>query len=106
MYEIIVTVQVKPEFTDRFTEALHTNALHTLQEPAAVTFDVLQDQEDPTWFIMHEKFHTDDGYDQHMATAHYRHFHDLVEPWIATPRVVRRCRRIVGEIMQVDDLPR
>ena len=63
MHEIIVTVQVKPEYTDRFTEALHTNVLQTLQEPDAVAYDVLQDQDDPTWFILHEKYHTDSGYD-------------------------------------------
>ena len=48
MYVVSVTVHVKPEFVERFIEAVLDNARNTRREPGNLRFDVSQAEDDPT----------------------------------------------------------
>mgnify|MGYP005839320093 CR=1 FL=1 len=81
-----VFVHVKPDCVDAFKAATLDNASHSIQEPGVVRFDVIQQAEDPTRFVLMEIYRHDDAPAQHKATAHYARWRDTVADMMAEPR--------------------
>lgn len=86
MHVVAVSVSVKPESVEPFKTAILENARNTRKEPGNVRFDVLQEQEDPTRFLLYEVYHTPDDFVAHQKTEHYLRFRDAVADWMAQPR--------------------
>ena len=86
MLIVHVQVHVKPEFVDAFREASVENGRNSVQEPGIARFDVVQNLEDPTRFVLVEVYRTADAPAQHRATAHYAKWRDAVESMMAEPR--------------------
>ena len=55
-----------------------------------VRFDVVQDTEDPTRFVLVEVYRGDSAAAAHKETAHYRTWRDAVAPLMAEPRSARK----------------
>lgn len=85
MLVVHVHVHVKPEWVTAFKAATLTNARASLREPGVARFDV-QQQEDPTRFVLVEAYRTPDAPAAHKATAHYAVWRDAVAPMMAAPR--------------------
>ncbi|MCX8155658.1 MAG: antibiotic biosynthesis monooxygenase [Verrucomicrobiae bacterium] len=81
-----VHVHVKPECVEAFKEATLANARASLQEPGIARFDVVQQADDPTRFVLVEVYRTPEAPAAHKATAHYALWRDTVAPMMATPR--------------------
>jgi (4S)-4-hydroxy-5-phosphonooxypentane-2,3-dione isomerase len=60
MYIAHVFVQVKPDQVEAFKTATLDNARNSLQEPGVARFDVIQQQDDPTRFVLVEVYRTAD----------------------------------------------
>jgi (4S)-4-hydroxy-5-phosphonooxypentane-2,3-dione isomerase len=86
MLVVHVHVHVKPECAEAFKQATLDNARASLQEPGIARFDVLQQQEDPTRFVLVEAYRTADAAAAHKATKHYETWRDAVAPMMAAPR--------------------
>ncbi|GIV68733.1 putative quinol monooxygenase [Caldilinea sp.] len=86
MLIVHVDVHVKPEFIDAFIAATLENARASVQEPGVARFDVLQDQADPTHFVLVEVYRTPDDPARHKETAHYAKWRDAVAAMMAVPR--------------------
>ena len=86
MLIVHVFVHVKPESVDSFTAATRENARHSVQEPGIVRFDVVQQQDDATRFLLMEVYRTPEDPARHKETAHYARWRDAVEPMMAEPR--------------------
>lgn len=86
MFVVHVHVQVKPEFIEAFREASIENARNSLQEPGIARFDVVQQLDDPTKFVLVEAYRTAEDPGRHKETAHYQKWRDTVEQMMATPR--------------------
>ena len=86
MLIVHVHVQVKPEALDAFRAASLANAQASVQEPGVARFDVLQQKDDPTRFILVEAYRTAEAPGQHKQTAHYAAWRDAVAPMMAEPR--------------------
>ena len=86
MHIIIVHLHIKPEHVEAFRAATIDNARNSLQEPGVVRFDLLQQLDDPTRFVLHEVYHSADGLAQHRDTAHYLRWRDAVADMMAEPR--------------------
>lgn len=82
-----VHVHVKPEFVDAFKEASRENARHSVQEPGIAAFEVLQQTDDPTRFLLIEIYREADSQARHRETAHYAAWRDAVAEMMAEPRV-------------------
>lgn len=82
-----VHVHVKPEFVDAFKEASRENARHSVQEPGIAAFEVLQQTDDPTRFLLIEIYREADSQARHRETAHYAAWRDAVAEMMAAPRV-------------------
>ena len=86
MLIVHVHVDVKPESVADFGQATRENALHSVQEAGIARFDVVQQQDDPTRFVLIEVYRTAEAAAAHKATAHYAKWRDAVAPMMAEPR--------------------
>jgi (4S)-4-hydroxy-5-phosphonooxypentane-2,3-dione isomerase len=86
MLIVHVHVQVRAEFVEAFKEAIRENARQSLNEPGIARFDVVQQQDDPTRFVLVEAYRTADAPAAHKETKHYQIWRDAVEPMMAEPR--------------------
>lgn len=86
MLIVHVHVQVKPDCVEAFKAATLANARASVQEPGIARFDVVQQQEDPTRFVLVEAYRTPDAPAAHKQTAHYQVWRDAVAPMMAVPR--------------------
>ena len=86
MLVVHVHIRVKPEFVDQFKQTTVENARHSVKEPGIAQFGVLQQQEDPTRFVLVEAYRTPDAPAAHKETRHYQVWRDAVAPWMAEPR--------------------
>ena len=86
MLIVHVFVHVKPESADAFIAATLENARNSIREPGVVRFDVVQQEDDPTRFLLIEIYRTPADPARHKETAHYETWRDAVEPMMAEPR--------------------
>jgi (4S)-4-hydroxy-5-phosphonooxypentane-2,3-dione isomerase len=86
----VVHVHVKPDQVAAFREATLANARASVQEPGIARFDVIQEREDPTRFLLIEVFRAEDAPAAHRETAHYQTWRDTVAPMMAEPRSNRK----------------
>jgi len=86
MLIVHVFVHVKPESVDDFMAASRSNARQSLQEPGIARFDVLQQADDPTRFVLVEVYRDADAPVRHKETAHYAQWRDTVAEMMAEPR--------------------
>ncbi len=81
-----VNIQVKPECLEAFKAATLANARASVQEPGVVRFDVCQQSDDPTRFVLVEVYHNPAGHAAHRETPHYALWRDAVNPMMAVTR--------------------
>jgi len=86
MLIVQVKVRVKPGCEDTFKKATLENARQSLQESGIARFDVLQQLDDPTQFILIEVYRDQDAPARHKETAHYQLWRDTVAALMAEPR--------------------
>jgi quinol monooxygenase YgiN len=86
MFIVHVFVHVKDDQVDTFRRASLENARNSVQEPGIARFDVIQQRDDPTRFVLVEVYRTQDDPARHKETAHYKAWRDAVEPMMAEPR--------------------
>jgi autoinducer 2-degrading protein len=86
MQIVHVHVNVKPEFLEAFKQATIENASNSVKEEGIARFDVIQQTDDPTKFILVEVYKTADAPAAHKETAHYARWRDTVAEMIAEPR--------------------
>jgi len=86
MLVVHVFVHVKPDSVEAFKAASVENAQNSVQEPGIARFDVIQQQEDPTRFVLVEVYRTSDDPARHKETAHYAAWRDTVSDMMAEPR--------------------
>ena len=86
MLVVHVHVRVKPEHVQDFLNATLANARESVKEPGIARFDVLQQQDDPTRFVLIEAYRTSEAPAAHKETKHYEVWRDTVAPMMAEPR--------------------
>ena len=86
MYIVHVFVNVKPDCVDAFIAASRDNATNSLKEPGVARFDVVQQQDDPTHFVLVEAYREPEDAARHKETAHYAKWRDTVASMMADPR--------------------
>lgn len=86
MLIVHVSVAVKPESVEAFKAATIENARHSVQEPGIARFDVVQQSDDPTRFVLVEVYRSSDAAAAHKDTRHYQVWRDTVADMMAQPR--------------------
>jgi quinol monooxygenase YgiN len=86
MLIVHVHVHVKSEYVEAFKQACIENARNSVQEPGIARFDVVQQADDPTRFVLVEVYRTADAPARHKETVHYAKWRDTVASMMAEPR--------------------
>ena len=86
MLIVLVHVHVKSEFLEAFKQASIENARNSVREPGIARFDVIQQEDDPTKFILVEVYKTAEAPAVHKETAHYAKWRDTVTEMMVEPR--------------------
>jgi len=86
MLVVHVHVQVKPECVEVFKQVTLANARESLKEPGVASFDVVQQQDDPTRFVLVEAYRAAAAAAAHKETKHYPVWRDAVARMMAGPR--------------------
>ncbi len=86
MFIVHVFVHVKPECIEDFKTATLVNARSSVEEPGVARFDVIQQQDDSSRFVLVEVYRTAKDPAWHKETAHYQRWRDTVAGMMAEPR--------------------
>jgi quinol monooxygenase YgiN len=86
MLVVHVHVKVKPESVEAFKQATIANATQSIKEPGIARFDMMQQQDDPTKFVLVEAYRSVEATTAHKETRHYQVWRDTVAPMMAEPR--------------------
>jgi autoinducer 2-degrading protein len=86
MLIVHVHVHVKPESVADFRQATIENARSSVQEPGIARFDVVEQQDDPTRFVLIEAYRSTEAAAAHKGTTHYAQWRDAVANMMAEPR--------------------
>ena len=86
MLIVHVFVHVKPEWVEAFKAASIENAQHSIQELGIARFDVIQQSDDLTRFVLVEVYRDAAAPAAHKETAHYQKWRDMVAEMMAEPR--------------------
>jgi autoinducer 2-degrading protein len=86
MLIIHVHVHVRPEYVEAFRKATVQNASKSMKELGVARFDLMQQTDDPTRFVLVEVYRTSEDPARHKETSHYRAWRDAVDGMMAEPR--------------------
>jgi len=86
MLIVHVHVHVKPDQIGAFKTATIANATASVREPGIARFDVIQQADDLSRFILVEVYRTTEATVAHKETSHYATWRDTVAPMMAEPR--------------------
>ncbi len=81
-----VMIQVKPDFIGKFLATTVKNHEASVQESGNLRFDVLQNTDDPSRFMLYEAYETEEAAAAHKRTPHYLEWKKTVEDWMQKPR--------------------
>ena len=97
MLIVHVHAHVKPECIEAFKEASMQNARQSVQEPGVARFDVIQQLDDPSRFVLIEIYRTPAAPAAHKETAHYQKWRDTVAPMMSEPRTAVKFAPVFPE---------
>lgn len=83
---VFVYVHVKPESIEEFKAITLENARNSVMEPGIARFDVIQQVDDPTRFVLVEVYRDSEAPAKHKETAHYLAWRDKAIDLMAEPR--------------------
>jgi len=86
MFIVHVFVHVKEDQIEAFRQATLENARNSIKESGIARFDVVQQQDDPTRFILVEVYRTPEDPAKHKETEHYKKWRDTVADMMAESR--------------------
>jgi autoinducer 2-degrading protein len=86
MLIVHVHVRVQPERIDDFKAATLANAQASIREAGIARFDVVQQADDPSRFVLVEVYRTAAAPAAHKETPHYAAWRDAVAAMMAEPR--------------------
>ena len=94
MIIVHVSVHVKPEYISAFKDAVLDNARNSILEPGVFRFDVIQEQDDASRFLLVEVYRDAEAQASHKETAHYLRWRDKVAEMMAEPRPSKKYTAI------------
>jgi autoinducer 2-degrading protein len=92
-----VMIRVNEENIDDFINATIPNHDDSIREPGNRRFDLLQNMEDPTQFILYEAYDSQEAAAAHKETSHYKTWREAVAPHMKEPRRGIKYRAIRPE---------
>jgi autoinducer 2-degrading protein len=86
MLVVHVHVHVKENMIEEFKKISNENAQNSLGEPGIARFDVIQQNDDKSRFVLCEVYKTPDDPARHKETDHYKKWRAAVAEMMVEPR--------------------
>jgi quinol monooxygenase YgiN len=86
MLILIVNIHIKQDRLEAFKAATMENGRNSRQEPGVVRFDFLQQNDDPTRFVLIEVYRDQAATVAHKQTPHYHAWIAAVDDMFVEPR--------------------
>ena len=96
MHVVLVVVTIRPEFLDEFAAALLHNARESVaKDPGCVRFDVSQDVENPSRWVLHEVYETSQAHAMHRESVHFLAYDAVAQRAVIEKLVIKGAARHV-----------
>ena len=90
MHIVLVLVTVKPELLAEFEQALLHNARESVKrDPGCLRFDVSQQQDDPTRWVLYEMYDSPDAHATHRRSPHFLAYDAVATRALVDKTVIR-----------------
>ena len=90
MHVVLVLLTVKTEFLEEFERALLHNARESVQrDPGCVRFDVSQQQDDPSRWVLYEVYDAPEAHAAHRRSPHFLAFDAVATRAVVDKTVIR-----------------
>jgi autoinducer 2-degrading protein len=86
MLIVHVHVHVKEDMIEKFKKISIENAHNSIKEDEIARFDVIQQNDDKSKFVLNEVYKTAEAPAKHKETEHYKKWRDAVSDMMAEPR--------------------
>ena len=86
MFIVHVHVHVHANRVEEFKRVTRENARNSVLEAGIARFDVIQQSDDHTQFVLVEVYRTPEDSARHKDTLHYKKWRNEVEPMMVEPR--------------------
>ena len=86
LFIVHVFIQVKKNRIEDFKNVTLDNARNSMNEPGIARFDVTQQQDDFSQFVLVEVYRTPDDPAKHKETVHYKKWRDAVADMLVRDR--------------------
>ena len=94
MIIVHVFIHIQPEHVEGFKAATIVNAQNSIKEPGIARFDFIQEEGDPTRFVLVEVYRDQDSTVKHKETAHYKAWLEAVKDMFAEERTRTRFSNV------------
>jgi autoinducer 2-degrading protein len=81
-----VYVHIKSGQIGDFIDATIENHFESVKEPGNLRFDLIQQADDPSRFMIYEAYESEAAAINHKTTSHYLKWRDLVQDYMFEPR--------------------
>jgi quinol monooxygenase YgiN len=89
MHVVLVQVTVRPEFAEEFERAVLHNARESVaKDPGCLRFDVSQGKEDPTRWVLHEVYTSQDAHAVHRQAPHFLAYQAVADRAVVDKQVL------------------
>ena len=93
MFVMLVKLEIKPTLLDEFKAAILKNAALSIErDPGCLRFDVLQQADDPTRWVLYEVYDKEQAWVDHRNAAHFLAFMEVGNRAIVT----REATKLTG----------
>jgi len=83
---LVVKVQMKPEYRERFLEEMWADAIGSEKsEPGCLMFNIVRDNTDPNVLYLFEVYKDVQAVEAHKKAPHFQKWLTTTEPWLAAP---------------------
>jgi len=86
---VVARINAKPDKIDEVRELLSALVEQTRQEPGCITYDLLQNRNDPTDFTFVEEWASDSALDSHSISDHIKALAPKLQPIVTEPPDIR-----------------
>jgi quinol monooxygenase YgiN len=94
MLNLLISLEIKPEWLAEFLAAIRHNAAQSVaKDPGCRRFDVYVDEESATRFVVHEVYDSQEALDAHRASPHF-----LAYKAVADQALMSRALRMLRPI--------
>ena len=94
MHIVLVLVTVRPELLEEFEGALLHNARESVsKDPGCVRFDVSQQYDDPTRWVLYEVYDSPAAHAAHRQSTHFLAYDAVATRAVVDKTVIRASRK-------------